>query len=291
MSICSARAAQPVIERPWSARRVERWSGGRSTDGIDQVAEEIPVALVYNGISHAVMLASPADLEDFALGFSLSEGILRDASDLYDLEVEAFAEGIQVDMRISAECFMRLKQRRRNLTGRTGCGLCGVETLEQAVRHPAPVAGGLQVSAETVHRAMAAMTQAQPLQRITGAVHAAAWATPDGSLQLVREDVGRHNALDKLFGAALLAGQLPLDDRIVLLSGRASYELLQKAVMAGVSVVCAISAPSTFAVQIAENHGVTLVGFLRQGRFNIYAHPARIADLPAGVHVGAAPPA
>ena len=281
MSVCSARAAQPVIERPWSARRVERWSGGGATDGIDQVAEEVPVALVYNGISHAVMLASPADLEDFALGFSLSEGILRDASDLYDLEVEQLGEGIQVDMRISAECFMRLKQRRRNLTGRTGCGLCGVETLEQAVRHPAPVAGGLQVSAETVHRAMAAMTQAQPLQRITGAVHAAAWATPDGSLQLVREDVGRHNALDKLLGAMATEGVDHATGFIVITS-RASYEIVQKAATRGISFVAAISAPTGLAVRIAEEAGVTLLGFTRGQGHVAYSHPARLDTTQSG---------
>lgn len=281
MSACSARAGQPVSERPWSSRRVERWSAGGATDGIDQVAEEVPVALVYNGISHAVMLASPADLEDFALGFSLSEGILRDASDLYDLEVEQIGEGIQVDMSISAECFMRLKQRRRNLTGRTGCGLCGVETLEQAVRHPAPVAGGLQVSAETVHRAMAAMTQAQPLQRITGAVHAAAWALPDGSLQLVREDVGRHNALDKLLGAMAADGTDHAAGFIVITS-RASYEIVQKAATRGIALVAAISAPTGLAVRIAEEAGVTLLGFTRGQGHVAYSHPARLAPTLSG---------
>lgn len=281
MSACSARAGQPVSERPWSSRRVERWSASGTTDGIDQVAEEVPVALVYNGISHAVMLASPADLEDFALGFSLSEGILRDASDLYDLEVEQLGEGIQVDMRISAECFMRLKQRRRNLTGRTGCGLCGVETLEQAVRHPAPVAGGLQVSAETVHRAMAAMTQAQPLQRITGAVHAAAWALPDGSLQLVREDVGRHNALDKLLGA-MAAEDTDHAAGFIVITSRASYEIVQKAATRGVALVAAISAPTGLAVRIAEEAGVTLLGFTRGGGHVAYAHPERLAPTNQG---------
>ncbi len=281
MSVCSVRAARPVIERPWSARRVERWSGGRPTDGIDQVAEEVPVALVYNGISHAVMLASPADLEDFALGFSLSEGILRDASELYDLEVEQRGEGIQVDMRIAAECFMRLKQRRRNLTGRTGCGLCGVETLEHAVRHPTPVAGGLQVSAEAVHRAMAAMAEAQTLQRITGAVHAAAWATPDGSLQLVREDVGRHNALDKLLGAMATEG-IDHAAGFIVITSRASYEIVQKAATRGVALVAAISAPTGLAVRIAEEAGVTLLGFTRGQGHVAYSHPARLAPTLSG---------
>lgn len=281
MSVCSARAGQPVAVRLWSSRRVERWSAGGTTDGIDQVAEEIPVALVYNGISHAVMLASPADLEDFALGFSLSEGILRDASELYDLEVEQLGEGIQVDMRIAAECFMRLKQRRRNLTGRTGCGLCGVETLEQAVRHPAPVAGGLQVSAEAVHRAMAAMTQAQPLQRITGAVHAAAWALPDGSLQLVREDVGRHNALDKLLGAMAAEG-IDHAAGFIVITSRASYEIVQKAATRGIALVAAISAPTGLAVRIAEEAGVTLLGFTRGGGHVAYAHPERLAPINPG---------
>lgn len=282
MSVCSARAARPLIERPWSSRRVERWSAGGTTDGIDQVAEEVPVALVYNGISHAVMLASPADLEDFALGFSLSEGILRDASDLYDLEVEQLGEGIQVDMRISAECFMRLKQRRRNLTGRTGCGLCGVETLEQAVRHPAPVVNaGLRVSAESVHRAMSAMAEAQSLQRITGAVHAAAWARPDGSLQLVREDVGRHNALDKLLGA-MAAESIDHADGFIVITSRASYEIVQKAATRGVALVAAISAPTGLAVRIAEEAGVTLLGFTRGQGHVAYSHPARLDTTQSG---------
>src|SRR5690554_3682087 len=202
MSVCmSSAAGQSVNANTWNSHRVERWSNDQRVDGIDQVAEEVPVALVYNGISHAVMLATPADLEDFAIGFSLSEGILNDLRDLYDLETVQVDAGIQVDLQISSECFMRLKQRRRNLTGRTGCGLCGVETLEQAVRQPAPVSPGTEVTAHAVHRAMTALAPRQQLQRITGAVHAAGWASLDGELMFVREDVGRHNALDKLLGA------------------------------------------------------------------------------------------
>lgn len=283
MSACSLRAAQPVIERAWSARRVQRWAGGRATDGIDQIAEEVPVALVYNGISHAVMLASPADLEDFALGFSLTEGILLDPSELYDLEIEQSGEGIQVDLRISAERFMGLKQRRRNLTGRTGCGLCGVETLQQAVRHPAPVASDLRVTPETVHRAMAALPGAQGLQRITGAVHAAAWADTEGQLHLVREDIGRHNALDKLLGAVARAGVDPAAGFIVITS-RASYEIVQKAATRGVALVAAISAPTGLAVRIAEEAGVTLLGFTRGEGHIAYSHPARINTSLSGLH-------
>lgn len=280
--VCNIPAGTPMQARTtWSTWPVKRWEGAQTTCGIDRLAEEVPVALVFNGISHAVMLATPADLEDFALGFSLSEGILRHRNELYDIEVEPLDNGIQVLMHIATERFVRLKERRRNLTGRTGCGLCGVETLDQAVRRPVPVKSDMRIDGTTVHRAMAALTERQALQKITGAVHAAGWVGPDGQLHLVREDVGRHNALDKLLGA-MAAEDLAGDDGFVVMTSRASYEIVQKAAMRGVGLVAAISAPTALAVRIADEAGVTLLGFTRGGRHVIYAHPQRLIATYSG---------
>lgn len=281
MSLCAAPAWETGPVQTWSTCNVDRWKGGNTTSSIDKVAEEVPVALVFNGISHAVMLATPADLEDFALGFSLSEGILQDRSELYDIEVAQVGNGIQVDMQIATERFVLLKERRRNLTGRTGCGLCGVETLEQAVRHPAPVSVELSVRSEAVHRAMDALSGGQALNQLTGAVHAAAWAEPDGNVVLVREDVGRHNALDKLLGAMASAG-IDHDQGFVVITSRASYEIVQKAATRGIGMVAAISAPTGLAIRIADEAGVTLLGFTRGEGHVVYAHPERLIATHSG---------
>ncbi|RXZ37988.1 formate dehydrogenase accessory sulfurtransferase FdhD [Oxalobacteraceae bacterium CAVE-383] len=244
----------------------------------DNVAEEIPVALEYNGISHAVMMASPADLEDFALGFSLSEGILRDRSELYECELVDGDEGIQVQLRIATERFMKLKEQRRNLTGRTGCGLCGAETLAQAIRHPAPVASEGRFTSAMLHAGFDAMLQRQALQQRTGATHAAAWLNADGEIVLVREDVGRHNALDKLIGALYHAGAgADLSAGAVLITSRASYEMVQKAATVGIGFVAAISAPTALAIRLAQQTDVTLVGFVRKDSHVTYANGHRLA--------------
>ena len=281
MTMCAVPARETGPVQTWSTCSVDRWKGGNTTSSIDKVAEEVPVALVFNGISHAVMLATPADLEDFALGFSLSEGILQDRSELYDIEVAQVGNGIQVDMQIATERFVLLKERRRNLTGRTGCGLCGVETLEQAVRHPAPVSVELSVRSEAVHRAMDALSGGQALNQLTGAVHAAAWAEPDGNVLLVREDVGRHNALDKLLGAMASAG-IDHDKGFVVITSRASYEIVQKAATRGIGMVAAISAPTGLAIRIADEAGVTLLGFTRGEGHVVYAHPERLIATHSG---------
>ncbi|SDX48557.1 FdhD protein [Collimonas sp. OK242] len=256
---------------------VERWSNGAVSKRRDVVAEEVPVALEYNGISHAVMMASPADLEDFALGFSLTEGILQDRSELFDCEIVTAADGIQVQMQIATERFVALKEKRRNLTGRTGCGLCGAETLPQAVRKPAPVTSHAQFSAADIYAAMAEMQKQQHLQQVTGATHAAAWLQADGKLACVREDVGRHNALDKLIGA--LAQKNPKQDfssGAVLITSRASYEMVQKAASTGCGFIVAVSAPTALAIRLAEQANVTLLGFVRQAGHVAYAHPQRL---------------
>ncbi|UTW13153.1 formate dehydrogenase accessory sulfurtransferase FdhD [Marinobacterium rhizophilum] len=245
-------------------------TGSQAQQATDCIAEEVPVALVFNGISHAVMMASPSDLDDFALGFSLTEGILQHPDELYDIEVVQEARGISVQMQISAQRLAQLKQARRNLTGRTGCGLCGTESLEQAIRPIARVQAP-KLSDQAIQRALADLQQHQPLQGLTGASHGAAWCNADGEILLAREDVGRHNALDKLIGA-LIKARLPLENGFALVSSRASYEMVQKSCSAGIGALVAVSAPTALAIEQAQQAGLMLVGFARPGRHVIY-HP------------------
>jgi FdhD protein len=267
---------------------VTRWRNGELSVAKDKLAEETPIAFIYNGVSHAVMLATPQDLEDFALGFSLSEGILQNKSELYDIQIVVQPQGIELRLDVATECFVKLKERRRNLAGRTGCGLCGAESLDQALRLPKIIesdalqtnihavsgASSETIKATSIQAAFHAMQAKQVLQQATGATHACAWVNADGEVSLVREDVGRHNAMDKLIGA--LAKQLSQNDGFVLTSSRASYEMVQKVAIAGYHILAAISAPTGLAVRIAETYGVTLVGFLRDNQFVIYTHPYRI---------------
>ena len=242
---------------------------------LDTVPEEVPVALAYNGISHAVMLATPADLEDFGLGFSLSEGILARKSELYELELEPGGAGVVVQMRIAEDRFAALKGRRRALAGRTGCGLCGVESLDQVARPLMPLPPGPVFSAAALQRALADLHGRQPLRDRTGGVHAAAWADANGELLLAREDVGRHNALDKLIGA-LVAGGFAPHAGFALVTSRASFEMVQKAAALGIPLLAAVSAPTGFAIRLADQLGLTLAGFVRDGRHTLYAHHERI---------------
>jgi FdhD protein len=253
--------------------QVTAWRHGLAA--METVVEEVPTALVYNGISHAVLLATPMDLEDFALGFSLAEGILACASDLHDIEVQQSSQGIALQMTIASGAMHALKLRRRSLAGRTGCGLCGTESLDQVARPITPVPAGGVVSAPALHAAMAALKDSQVLHQATGAVHAAGWASWDGRLQLAREDVGRHNALDKLVGA-LARGGHDTRDGFAVVTSRASYEMVQKAAAAGIQLLAAISAPTAMAVRLAEHSGVTLAGFVRQDRQVVYAHAGRV---------------
>jgi len=257
-----------------SARRI---AGGKSVASLENLIEEVPVALVYNGISHAVMLASPGDLEDFALGFSLSEGILQALGELYDCEVVSVAEGIEVRLEIASERLVALQARRRSLAGRTGCGLCGVESLQAAVREPAPVASRVLLPASAIQRVLADLGGRQPLHRATGAAHAAAWATNDGTLRVVREDVGRHNALDKLIGA-LAKQRFDPAAGFVVVTSRASYEMVQKTAAAGIGLLAAVSAPTAYAARLAEAANLTLVGLARPGRLTAYSHPEQLSE-------------
>ncbi len=255
---------------------VQRWVDGGAISGEDRIAEEVPVALVYEGLSHAVMLATPQDLEDFATGFSLSEGIVSSARELYEVEVVDHPVGNEVRMRVPGERFIALRERRRAMAGRTGCGLCGVESLDQVIRHPAArVSAGGVVAAGALLRAQSELEAMQHLFHLTGAVHGAAWCALDGAVELVREDVGRHNALDKLIGAVAQQGG-SFDNGFVLMTSRASYEIVQKAAAVGIAVVAAVSAPTGMAVRMAQAAGVTLIGFARGERHSVYSHPQRI---------------
>ena len=254
---------------------VDCWRDGKFSRLQDYVAEEAPVSLVYNGVPHVVMLATPLDLEDFALGFSLTEGILGDAKELHSVRIVNRSEGIEVRMRIPDERCVGLSDKRRNLTGRTGCGLCGAATLRQAVRHPAPVGGVVTLAAGELHQALDELRTLQTLNRVTGAVHAAAWVVPGKGIAKVREDVGRHNALDKLIGV-LAKMRADRDEGFVLVTSRASYEMVQKCAAAGISFMAAISAPTALAVRLAEEAGLTLVGFARDASHVVYANPQRL---------------
>lgn len=240
----------------------------------EEVAVETPVALTVNGISQAVMLATPADLDDFALGFGIAEGWFTSPRELLDVEPTTQPDGIELALTVTAGCEQRLKQRRRTLAGRTGCGLCGVESLAQlgavrpaAVTAPALADGAL---ARALARALAALPAAQPLNARCGGLHGAAWCRPDGELLLAREDIGRHNALDKLTGALARRG-VDTGDGFVLMSSRASHELVHKAAMAGVGLLACMSAPSSLAIATARGVGLQLWAFVREGRATRYA--------------------
>ena len=260
----------------YRSRPVERWKDHVVTPQEDWLAEEVPVVLVYNGQSHVVMLATPLDLEDFALGFSLTEGIVGSSREILSIRVHHRSEGIEVRMRIAPERQAALAGRERNLTGRTGCGLCGTASLRQALRHPGRVQADIRISAEDMHQALSDLRGRQELNRLTGAVHAAAWAVPGPGVVSVREDIGRHNALDKLVGLLAKTG-VGHDDGYVLVTSRASYEMVQKCAAAGIGLMVAISAPTGLAVRLAEETGVTLVGFARGNSHVVYAHPWRLA--------------
>ena len=243
----------------------------------DLVAAEVAVALTYNRHSHVVMMATPADLEDFAAGFSLTEGIIGHTSELPGIAVIDRKDGLEIACTISAERFANLARQRRNLVGRTGCGLCGAESLEQAMRTPAVVNSRMTTTSTAVQAAVAGLDMRQPLQAATGAVHGAAWCDGEGKILVLREDVGRHNALDKLIGHLFRAGIDP-GMGFVVISSRASYEMIYKAAAAGIEIVVAVSAPTRLAVDYAHRSGITLVGFARPGRHNIYTFERRVLD-------------
>jgi len=269
-----------ILDAPFSLHEVTQWQDGGQVKAQDCLAEETPLALIYNGVSHAVMLATAQDMEDFALGFSLSEGIVQSASELYGVELQVQANGIELHCEIASERFMQLKDRRRTLAGKTGCGLCGAESLGQAMRYPEPLKPEVTFTAAGIQLGLKAIQAQQALQQKTGATHASAFVLADGTIAIVREDVGRHNALDKLIGA-LHRSQMEQGQRangFIITTSRASFEMVQKTATAGVAMLVAVSAPTGLAVRVAEQCGLALVGFARQNRYVVYSHNERILN-------------
>jgi formate dehydrogenase accessory protein FdhD len=265
---------QPV--RALRLRADDRAPHAERAPHLDHVIVEAPVALLYNGESFAVMMATPESLDDFALGFALSEGIVADASEFRLVDVVRRDEGAALHAAIPQARFDALAQRRRGLEGRSGCGLCGVESLQAALRPVPRVATGPTVDVNDIRVALAALARQQPLNALSGGVHAAGFAHAGGLL--VREDVGRHNALDKLVGAmARHVPALAADAGFLVITSRASYEIVHKAATAGIGLVVAISAPTDLAIRTAEAAGVTLAAFARGDSINVYTHPQRIA--------------
>jgi len=273
-----AKALSQIVRSTSVASAERLLPSGTSASIAEVIAEEVPVALVYNGISHAVMMASPADLADFGLGFSLSEGILAAKDELLDIGAAETEAGIEIRMAISLECFQLLRERRRTLAGRTGCGICGVESLEQAVRPVPPVTATTSIWAGAVFAALAELPQRQAVNQLTRSVHAA-WVNGDGRIQLVREDVGRHNALDKLIGAMAWRGLDPAEG-FALITSRCSVEMVQKAATVAIPVLVAISAPTALARRMAEGCGLTLVALARPDGVLVVTHPRRILAVP-----------
>jgi FdhD protein len=261
-------------------RPLVRISGDRAERGSACVAEETPIALVYNGRPYVVVMGTPADLEDLAIGFSITEGVVDSAAGVEHADVVRASHGIEVQIRIADADAARLQERTRSMASRTGCGLCGVERIGDVLRMPGNVSHSLSLAREALWRASAELSRAQTINNETNAVHAAGWASPDGVLRIVREDVGRHNALDKVLGALARGGIAPPTGFIVVTS-RASYEMVQKAASCGVELVAAISRPTGLAIRFAESAGVTLVGLLRGTSANVYSHPERIHLLSA----------
>ncbi|MDB5424811.1 MAG: fdhD [Phenylobacterium sp.] len=251
------------------------WRAGQAEDGVRELPEETAVALVHDATTTAVMMATPADLEDFAVGFSLTEGLIGSADEITAMEVVPEALGIEVRMWLRQPASSALAARRRRMAGPTGCGLCGIDSLAEAARASPRVPEGLTTSPAAIRAALAALAPAQQLGAATRAVHAAAWWTQAAGLVALREDVGRHNALDKLAGALARAGA-PAGDGLLLLTSRVSVEMVQKAAVLGAQVLVAISAPTALAVRTAEGCGMTLAAVARDDSFEVFCGPDRI---------------
>jgi FdhD protein len=266
-------------------RRVHRRRGTVGIDTDDAIAAEVPVALAYNGEPFAVMMATPNDIADFALGFTLSEGIVDHADEIIVDRIEESVDGIAVSMTIANARAQALVARRRNLQGHSGCGICGTASVEAVLRTPPAIASDRRFHTDALARALRGLQARQPLNAATGATHAAGFAGATGEIALVREDVGRHNALDKLIGAM---AQADIDPRsgFAVVTSRASYEMAMKAAQVGIPLLAAISAPTALAIALADSANLTLVGFLRDDGHAVYTHPQRL--LHAGVAKDAA---
>jgi FdhD protein len=236
------------------------------------LAAEVPVSITYNGIAHAVMMASPLDIEDFVVGFSLTEQIVERADEIEEIVIRPIALGLLAQAIIPQHRQKALLENRRNLVGQTGCGICGIVELEQAVRRFGPIGGRPEISGPAIFRAIDALYPLQQLNRETGAVHAAAFVAPDGEIRAVREDVGRHNALDKLIGSMARTG-VPGHSGFCVMTSRISFELVQKCLAAGIPALAGISAPTSLAVQLSQEHRLTLIALARSDTFQVFSDP------------------
>ena len=250
------------------------------TERQDTLAKEVPVALVYNDIAHTVMMCSPRDLEDFAMGFSLTEGIIDKPADIYGIDIEEVCNGMEARIELATRCFVALKDHRRTLTGRTGCGICGAEQIEQVYKNVAKLDRTLTLNVRQFDACLQQLYEAQELGKQTGSTHAAAFFSAEGKLLAIREDVGRHVALDKLLGWHAKADK---PQGFIVVTSRASYEMVQKTVSCGIEMLVAISAATDLAVQMAEQYNLTLVGFAREGRATIYSGKERLLPLLSSV--------
>ena len=256
-------------------------SGIIVTERQDTLAKEVPVALVYNDIAHTVMMCSPRDLEDFAMGFSLTEGIIDKPADIYGIDIEEVCNGMEARIELATRCFVALKDHRRTLTGRTGCGICGAEQIQQVYKNVAKLDRTLTFNVRQFDTCLQQLYEAQELGKQTGSTHAAAFFSAEGKLLAIREDVGRHVALDKLLGWHAKADK---PQGFIVVTSRASYEMVQKTVSCGIEMLVAISAATDLAVQMAEQYNLTLVGFAREGRATIYSSKERLlTPLPSSV--------
>ena len=256
--------------------RLSAWRNGVPRQTERCLAEETPIAITYNELPYAVMMASPLNLDDFALGFTLTEGFVTHPGEIISCKTVPHELGVELRMVLARPALERVLTRRRRVAGYTGCGVCGLESLEQAMRPLPKVAGGVIIQAEALRAAFTGLAAQQPLNQATRSVHAAAFWSPELGMGPVREDVGRHNAVDKVIGGQFLEGNGLLSRAILVVSGRASFELMQKALAAGIPMLVAVGAPSSLAVQVAERFGATLIGFTKPSGFNIYTGSARV---------------
>ncbi|WP_027581494.1 formate dehydrogenase accessory sulfurtransferase FdhD [Bradyrhizobium sp. Ai1a-2] len=272
----------PII----SAER-QVWRDGSLSDGTRQIPEETALALTYNGGTYAVMMGSPQDLRDFAVGFSLSEGVVESPEEIETLDIIELDDGIELRMWLAPEKAALISERRRHIAGPTGCGICGIDSIAEAVRPAAIVPKGRSFSPREIMTAMAAVAPLQAINLRTRAVHAAAFWTPARGIVALREDVGRHNALDKLAGG-LAQARVPTSEGMVLLTSRVSVEMVQKTATIGAPLMVAVSAPTALAVRMADAAGITLAAIARADGFEVFTHAGRIAtraDAREAIHV------
>lgn len=263
----------PVVEAPRTL-----FDGARGSAGTRTVPEETPVAFTYDRAAYAVMMASPSDFEDFALGFSLTEGIIEQACDILETEIVALPKGVELRMSLARSRKEHLETRRRRFAGPAGCGLCGIESLDAATSAARKVPSAFRTDVPTIFAAVNALRDEQHLNAQTRAVHAAGfWSAKKNGFVAVREDVGRHNALDKLAGALMRAGE-DARDGLVVLTSRVSIELVQKTAAIGAPMLVAVSAPTAYAIREADAAGLTVIGIARKDSFEVFTHPERIVS-------------